>query len=209
MISYTRFNVTIMSLTISIIIFLLVNIAYTNASMYIQKWSNKDNFVLEMDNVVQIESSIKSTSDNQTTTKKQKKTENKISKFNFEEKWQICIPSINLEAEISEGTTKEVMDKYVGHFENTSIFEGNVGLAAHNRGYPVNYFANIKNLKNDDEIIYYSPYGNKRYKVILSIIILDTDWSYLQPTKDNRITLITCVEDRPEYRRCIQAIEIE
>lgn len=47
--------------------------------------------------------------------------------------WQIEIPKIDLIAPIAEGTTQEVMNKYVGHFENTDIFEGNVGLAAHNR----------------------------------------------------------------------------
>ena len=50
-----------------------------------------------------------------------------------EECWDIEIPSINLKATIAEGTTEEVMNKYVGHFENTAIWDGNVGLAAHNR----------------------------------------------------------------------------
>ena len=26
-------------------------------------------------------------------------------------------------------------------------------------------------------------------------------------TKDNKLTLITCVENQPQYRRCIQAVE--
>ena len=64
------------------------------------------------------------------------------------------IPEISLEAEISEGTSKEIMDKFVGHFEETTKISGNVGLAAHNRGYAVNYFANIKQLKENDKIIY-------------------------------------------------------
>ena len=36
------------------------------------------------------------------------------------EVWQIEIPEISLIAQISEGTTKEVLNQYVGHFENTS-----------------------------------------------------------------------------------------
>ena len=47
--------------------------------------------------------------------------------------WQIEIPKINLSAPIAEGTTQEVMREYVGHFEETSLWEGNIGLAAHNR----------------------------------------------------------------------------
>ena len=51
----------------------------------------------------------------------------------IEDNWYIEIPKINLVAPISEGTTQEVMNKYVGHFENTNVWEGNIGLAAHNR----------------------------------------------------------------------------
>ena len=60
------------------------------------------------------------------------KVENyKLAKLNTT--WQIEIPCINLVAPIKEGTTQEVLLTSVGHFENTNIFEGNVGLAAHNR----------------------------------------------------------------------------
>lgn len=124
-----------------------------------------------------------------------------------EEIWQIEIPKIELIAPIAQGTSQEVMSKYVGHFENTEFIHGNVGLAAHNRGFPINYFARLKELKEGDEILYKTPYGEKTYKVITSTIIKDTDWSYLQDTDKNTITLITCVENRPNYRLCIQGIE--
>ena len=58
--------------------------------------------------------------------------------------WQIQIPKISLIANISEGTTTEVLNQYVGHFENTQKELGNIGLAAHNRGYEVNYFKDLK-----------------------------------------------------------------
>lgn len=121
--------------------------------------------------------------------------------------WKLEIPKIDLCAGINFGTTEEVMNKYIGHFENTNLWNGNVGLAAHNRGYPVNYFGKLKELQIGDEIKYTTVYGTKTYKVAVSTIIKDTDWSYLEETKDNRITLITCVENEPEYRRCIQAKE--
>ena len=125
-----------------------------------------------------------------------------------EKAWMIEIPSINLIAEIAEGTDEETMNKYVGHFEDTSKDKGNVGLAAHNRGYPVNYFEKIKELKKGDKI-YYS-YNRERmiYEVDKIEIIKDTNWSYLEQTEKNKITLITCVENEPEYRRCIQATEM-
>ena len=100
------------------------------------------------------------------------------------------------------------MLEYVGHFENTEYLYGNVGLAAHNRGFPINYFTKLKELVKGDEIIYKTQFGEKRYKVVLSKIITDTDWSYLQQTDKNTITLITCVENKPNKRLCVQAIEI-
>lgn len=123
--------------------------------------------------------------------------------------WQVEIPAIELVAPISEGTSQEVMLEYVGHFEDTSMWQGNIGLAAHNRGYPINYFAKLKDLKMGDEIIYKTKQGTKKYKVNLIKTIEDTDWSYLQKTKENKITLITCVANQPSKRLCIQGIEIK
>lgn len=121
--------------------------------------------------------------------------------------WQIEIPKISLVATIAEGTTKEVLNQYVGHFENTSREEGNVGLAAHNRGYDVNYFKDLKLLKEGDEIKYTHSTFQKIYEVEKCRIIKDTEWEFLEETEENMLTLITCVENQPEYRRCIQAIE--
>lgn len=121
--------------------------------------------------------------------------------------WKIEIPKIELDAVISEGTSDEILNEYIGHFEETKKNIGNVGLAAHNRGYKVNYFKRVKELDIGDEISY--TYGNNTriYKVASKTIIKDSDWTKLENTEDNRLTLITCLEDEPEYRRCIQAVE--
>ena len=101
------------------------------------------------------------------------------------------------------------MNNFVGHFEETSKTDGNIGLAAHNRGYPKNYFQDLKKVKEGDQIVY--KYGNfeKIYEVKIHKIIKDTDWSYLEKTEKNQITLITCVENEPNFRRCVQAVEKE
>ena len=123
--------------------------------------------------------------------------------------WQIEIEKISLKAEIAEGTSKEVLNKYIGHFEETQKEKGNIGLASHNRGYDVNYFKDLKLLKEGDEIKYkYNQYENT-YEVTKNIIIKDTDWQYLENTEENTLTLITCVENEPNYRRCVQAVEKE
>lgn len=49
------------------------------------------------------------------------------------ENWKVEIPKIGLSAPIAEGTSQEVMREYVGHFEASNFWKGNVGLAAHNK----------------------------------------------------------------------------
>lgn len=121
--------------------------------------------------------------------------------------WYIEIPSINLKAPIAEGVEAETLNLYVGHFGETSKQLGNIGLAAHNRGYEKNYFENLKKVKEKDEIKYKNNEFEKTYIVKRNEIIKNTDWSYLEEDDENKITLITCVENEPEYRRCVQAVE--
>ena len=107
-----------------------------------------------------------------------------------------------------EGTESEILRRAVGHFKSSSTWNGNVALAAHNRGYKYNYFAKIKELELGDIITYLTEYGEKQYEVVSNKIIEETDWSYLQNTKENKLTLITCEVNKREYRRCIQAKQI-
>ena len=149
-----------------------------------------------------------SNSNNSEATKAKEKTQSQILEENKNKTWRIQIPKINLDVHISEGVTNSVLLTSVGHFTETSKWQGNVCLAAHNRGYKCNFFENIKNLQVGDEIIYITLNNKKVYKVQTNKVILETDWSYLQTTKDNRITLITCEENRKDCRRCVQAVEV-
>ena len=155
-----------------------------------QKISNREDF--QNNNIIQGE--------NQNTT-------------NIEEQeqynWYIEIKSINIKAPIEETTEAEVLSRAVGHFEKSALQEGNIGLAAHNRGYEVNYFENLKSVKIGDEIIYQYNDFKMIYEIDTIEIIKDTDWSYLEKTDENKITLITCVENEPTYRRCVQATQKE
>ncbi len=118
--------------------------------------------------------------------------------------WNIKIPKIGLDANIIDGTSQDNLNKYVAHFEESAYFKGNVCLAAHNRGYDVNYFKDIKLLEIGDEIIYQFKSLRLKYIVNSTKIINDTDIYVINPSKENKITLITCVENEPEKRRCIQ-----
>lgn len=121
----------------------------------------------------------------------------------------LTIPTIFLEkAPIKEGTEFSTLEKAIGHFKGTNIYDGNVAFASHNRGSNANYFANINKLKEGDEVYYESIYGTRKYSVETIIEITETDFSYLQETEDNRLTLITCIKNQPEKRLCIQAIQV-
>lgn len=123
--------------------------------------------------------------------------------------WRIKIPKLRLDAPIAEGTSQEALRRTVGHFEQTDKWIGNVCLAGHNRGYRCNFFGEIKNLEKGDIIIYCTTKGERKYQVVVNTVIKETDWSYIEDTKDNRITLITCEMNQKEYRRCIQAVEMK
>ena len=122
--------------------------------------------------------------------------------------WQIEIPKINLVAPIAEGTSTNIMNEYVGHFEETPKNKGNIGLAAHNRGYKINYFRDLKLLQKGDLIIYTYNGEISKYSVNELGIIKDTDCSKLESSSQDKLTLITCLEDEPEYRRYIQAVKL-
>lgn len=124
-------------------------------------------------------------------------------------KWQLEIPKVGLVADIAEGTSSEILNRYIGHFEETSKEKGNIALAAHNRGYPVNYFKDLKELEIGDEIYYTYNGPPELYEVNNKKIIKDTEVEILEDTDEDILTLITCVENEPELRRCIQAIKIK
>ena len=65
----------------------------------------------------------------------------------------------------------------------------------------------IKDLKQGDTITYTTVYGTRTYMVETVKIISNTDWSYLQSTADNRITLTTCLANHPESRVVVQVVE--
>ena len=121
----------------------------------------------------------------------------------------LIIDKIGLKATVKEGSTGEILKDYVGHITETAKYNGNIGLAAHNRWNKYSYFARLNELKNGDIVCYKTKFNERKYKVVLKKVIYDTDWSYLRKSEDNRITLITCIADKPNQRLCVQALEIK
>ncbi len=119
----------------------------------------------------------------------------------------IKIPSLKINMKVWEGETDASMKKGLGHYSSTSAWDGNVGVCGHNRGskYAI---GSIKDLEQGDTITYTTIYGTRTYAVSLVKIISNSDWSYLQATSDNRITLTTCLANHPESRVVVQAVEV-
>ena len=118
------------------------------------------------------------------------------------------IPRLGISVKVWEGETDASMAKGVAHYSSTSAWDGNVGLCGHNRGAKYN-IGTIKDLAAGDIITYTTMYGTRTYQVTTVTIISNTDWSYLQSAADNRITITTCLEDHPESRVCVQAVEVK
>lgn len=120
----------------------------------------------------------------------------------------LTIEKIGLNATVKEGTTEEVLLNYIGHIEGTAIYDGNIGLAAHNRGYENSYFARLNELEIGDQIKYKTKFYDKTYIIDNIQVIYETDWTLLQDTEENKITMITCIANKAEQRLCVQATEM-
>ena len=123
-------------------------------------------------------------------------------------KWNLSIPKINVIGKIKDGTDEETINASIGHFLNTEYINGNVGLVAGCYGYDENYFEELEKMEKGDVILYQYGDERKKYEVICNNIIDEKDWTYLENTEENKITLITGVVNEPEKRRCVQATEI-
>ena len=117
------------------------------------------------------------------------------------------IPSIGLTVGIYEGTGTDPLRKGAGHFEGTSIWNGNVALAGHNRG--VNeHFGKIHTLRQGDIVTLTTALGTRTYAVTSVTKVAVTDTSGLAASSVNMVTLYTCVMDQPAYRWCVKAVEL-
>ena len=115
------------------------------------------------------------------------------------------IPAIVLTVKVYEGTDSKTLARGAGHFEDTSIWDGNVAFAGHNRGVN-NHFGQIHTLELGDEISLTTKLGTRTYEVVSVAKVSETDRSGLAATTENMITLYTCVMDQRDYRWCVKAV---
>ncbi len=116
------------------------------------------------------------------------------------------IPTLGLSVKVYQGTDTDALRKGAGHFANTSIWEGNVAIAGHNRGVN-NHFGKIHTLDIGDTIKLTTKLGTRTYEVYAVYKVSVEDMSVLNDSSENIITLVTCVMNQPDYRWCVQARE--
>jgi len=117
------------------------------------------------------------------------------------------IPAIDLKVSIFEGTDAATLKRGAGHFEDSSIWDGNAAFAAHNRGSN-SYFGKIHTLELGDRITLTTKLGTRTYEVTSVSKVSETDRSALAASQSNVITLYTCVRDERDLRWCVTGAEI-
>jgi LPXTG-site transpeptidase (sortase) family protein len=124
----------------------------------------------------------------------------------------LSIPKLSLSVNVYETEDEmEAMSRGVAHFKTTSSWAGNIGLCSHNVNFDLSdgYFKNIHTLNAGDSITYQTALGTRTYVVQPIAEIAETDWSYLNRTDDNRVTLITCISGKPTSRLVVQAVSAD
>ena len=117
------------------------------------------------------------------------------------------IPAIGVNVKVYQGTDSSTLAKGAGHFEETSIWNGRVAIAGHNRGANC-YFGQIHTLALGDRITLTTKLGTRTYAVTSVSKVSETDRSALAATTDNTLALYTCVRDQSAYRWCVTAVEV-
>ena len=117
------------------------------------------------------------------------------------------IAAIGLSVKIYQGTGSGTLAKGAGHFTDTSIWDGTVALAGHNRGVN-NHFGKIHTLEIGDQITLTTKLGTRTYGVTSVSKVSETDRGAMTPTGEDRIVLYTCVMNQSAYRWCVQAVAV-
>lgn len=211
MINLNKTNINIISLIITITIFLAIVLSIQKISE--GKLHTKLNEISitqnEQNKIESQENSI-----NQEIVEENKNIDKSITQSNdAPQEWNIEIKSINISGPIKEMEEMKVPEDAVGHFKNTEIEKNNIALIAYNSGKPKNYFANLKELKAGEEIIYSVNNTKRRYKVLSNKVIekreLENAIKETPQDQANYLKLFTYVIDLKDKMRYVQAREVK
>lgn len=101
------------------------------------------------------------------------------------------------------------MSKGVAHFPSTSVWDGCVGVSAHNINFDGSdgYFKSLYTLSKGDVVRYSTKLGERSYVVESVATIAASDWTPLYHTDHNQLVMITCISGQPGNRLCVTAVE--
>jgi sortase A len=100
------------------------------------------------------------------------------------------IPKINLDAIVVEGTSRHQLAIAPGHMTDTSTpgENGNAVITAHRD----TFFRHIYELQKGDAILVYRDGKTFAFEVTGKQVVEPDDFSVIRPSKETRLTLITC-----------------
>ena len=121
----------------------------------------------------------------------------------------LTIESIGVSAPVYETDDEmEAMRKGIAHYKTTSAWNGNIGVCAHNGTASYCWFRDLHKLEKGDVVTYQTALGTRTYQISEIKEVDETDWSMLGRAEDNRITMTTCIDEKPSKRLVVQAVEI-
>ena len=100
------------------------------------------------------------------------------------------IPKIRLEVAVLPGTDDFVLNRAVGHIDDTALpgADGNSGIAGHRDGF----FRGLKDIAPSDAIELETLHGRQTYRVERVWVVDPEDVSVLDRTPTRSLTLVTC-----------------
>ena len=103
---------------------------------------------------------------------------------------RLSIPRINLDAVVTEGSSRRQLAIAPGHMTESPIpgLAGNSVITAHRD----TFFRHIYELQRGDSILVQRSGEQYRFEVIGKKVVAPDDVSVLKPTKDPHLTLVTC-----------------
>ncbi|MDR0406269.1 MAG: sortase [Clostridiales bacterium] len=115
----------------------------------------------------------------------------------------LSIPSLGINnlPVVEDGENLNNIKTLPGHFVNTAIFDGNVGICGHDFRDKSPWFGRLGDLREGDAVVWQTKFGVRRYAVAENKHIAAEDWSGLMEFGDDRITLITCLEGYSQTTR--------
>jgi LPXTG-site transpeptidase (sortase) family protein len=119
----------------------------------------------------------------------------------------LTVEKLNRRINIFAGSSPESMNGGSGHFSFTGLNSGNTGIVGHNRGRANGFFVFVKDLHEGDILTLEAGGVIRNYAVTMLYTVEETDFSPLLQYGDNRLTLITCVENQRNLRRVAVATE--